>query len=229
MYNLRPNDERSRIAIIFLIISIILELAYFFSDFLEYGMMQKINNDINIDLDRAEMVEMLQGLFAIAYTILLIVTATIFIRWFRRAYYNLSQIVPIDNGEGWAAGAWFVPIYNLFKPKQIMVELWEKTNKILSPKIPNYVNRELGNISIWWALWIISSIGNNIATRMYMRAETAEEFMRSISISMFMSFFSIAAAIILIFIIKKYAVMEYLLTTIKEEHSTAPGEALVSS
>ncbi|WP_299217457.1 DUF4328 domain-containing protein [uncultured Dokdonia sp.] len=228
MYNLRPNDERSRIAVIFLIITIILDLAYFFSDITEYNMMEKINDGIAIDQDRADIIGTLQGLFAIAYTVLLIVTATMFIRWFRRAYYNLSQIVTIDNSEGWAAGAWFVPIYNLFKPKQIMDELWEKTNRILSTQTLNYIKQETNIISIWWALWIISGIGNNIATRMYLRAETAEEYMTSISLSLFMYLFSISSAIAAIFIIKRYSKMEYLLTTIREDTSSTLEEIPIS-
>jgi uncharacterized membrane protein YwzB len=43
MSELRPNDQRARLAIIFLIISIIIETASFLSDYVEYTFMEKFS------------------------------------------------------------------------------------------------------------------------------------------------------------------------------------------
>ena len=50
-----------------------------------------------------------------------------FIKWFRSAYFNIEAAgLNIDKSESTAAWSWFVPIYNLFAPYQIMKEVWLK-------------------------------------------------------------------------------------------------------
>lgn len=214
---LRPNDQRARLAIIFLIIIIILDFASVLADFVEYTFMSKLNDGITIADEKIERLEIIQGFFALAYMLIMILVVIIFIRWFRRAYYNLGRIGRTESTEGWAAGAWFVPFYNLYKPKRIMMELYDKTNRILKLDNPKYDRRDTGMIGIWWACWIISNIGANISTRWYLRAQTAQDYMNSLSISMPMTVLSIVAAILLILIIKKYAAMEELLVQMKEK------------
>lgn len=217
MKDLKPNDQRARIAIIFFIITIMLEAASFLGDFVEYGYMSKFNSGITISDEKIELLEIIQGIFGLAYLLIFILVIIMFIRWFRRAYYNLALLASTESTDGWAAGAWFIPFYNLYKPKRIMMELYDKTNRILKLDNPKYERRDTGNISIWWLLWIVSNIGTNISTKWYLRAETAEDFMQSLSISMPMSIMSIIAAILLIFIIKKYAFMEQLLVEMNEK------------
>ena len=167
--------------------------------------------------EKIELLEIIQSILAIGYLIIFILLIVMFIRWFRRAYYNLAQLVRTESTEGWAAGSWFVPFYNLYKPQRIMRELYNKTNRLLKLDNPQYQRNETTLIGFWWALWIISNIGTNRSTRMYLRAETAEDFMASLSISMPMSILSIAAAILIILIIKKYAFMEELLIVAQEK------------
>lgn len=221
MKDIKPNDQRARIAIIFFIITAMLEAGSFLGDFVEYGYMEKFSAGIAISDEKIELLEILQLVFGIAYILIFILVIIMFIRWFRRAYYNLALFVPTESTDGWAAGAWFVPFYNLYKPKQIMMELYNKTNRILKLDNPKYQRRETDIVGIWWLLWIVSNIGTNVSTRRYLRAETAEEFMNSLLISMPMSILSIIAAILLIFIIKKYAFMEQLLVDMNEKEIQA--------
>jgi len=99
--------------------------------------------------------DLVSGVWGLAYLVILIMCYVRFIKWFRRAYFNLEASgVIIDNSESTAAWAWFVPIYNLFAPYQIMKELWVKTQKtyIKDPKPINNL------ISWWWGVWIFNFI-----------------------------------------------------------------------
>lgn len=223
MIGLKPNDQRARIAIIFFIVIIILDAASFLSDYVEYGYMKKINAGLTLSDDKIELLEIVQGAFGLAYVLVFILVIIMFIRWFRRAYYNLALLVRTESTDGWAAGAWFIPFYNLYKPKQIMKELWDKTNRILKLDDSSYEPRDTTIIGFWWILWIVSNIGTNVSTRKYLRAETAEEFMESLSISMPMTILSMVAAVLVLLIIRKYSSMEQLLLTAqekKEQHNT---------
>jgi hypothetical protein len=61
---------------------------------------------------------------------LLVLTAILFIRWFRRAYRNVEPL----GGErrfktGWAIGGWFVPFLNLWRPEQIANDIWHRASR----------------------------------------------------------------------------------------------------
>ena len=46
--------------------------------------------------------------------------------WMFRAYNNVDAVAPGARryDGGWAIGSWFVPILNLFRPKQIINDIW---------------------------------------------------------------------------------------------------------
>jgi hypothetical protein len=63
---------------------------------------------------------------AIAALLTLLATAAVFITWFARVVNRLHAARPNEfrYGAGWAIGAWFVPVLNLFRPKQIADDAW---------------------------------------------------------------------------------------------------------
>lgn len=91
------------------------------------------------------------GLTMLAYLICII----LFIMWFRRAYYNLHQLTKnLSYKESWAAWAWFVPIMHLFRPYQIMKELYEETDVLLTRSKAMPHNLNIGLLKWWWGLWV---------------------------------------------------------------------------
>ena len=72
MTKLRPNDQRARLAIIFFIISIIIEVASFLSDYVEYTFMEKFSNGIEVSDEKIELLEIIQSILAIGYLIIFI-------------------------------------------------------------------------------------------------------------------------------------------------------------
>lgn len=101
--------------------------------------------------------DMYAGLFAFLFIPIAIITIIRFIKWFRRSYCNLNRVgIDTDKKEGWAAGSWFIPIYNLGAPESIMKEIWEKTQKFYTNNIED---NEI--ITKWWILWITTLILNS--------------------------------------------------------------------
>jgi Domain of unknown function (DUF4328) len=66
---------------------------------------------------------------ATAEIVLFVFTAIAFLFWLHRCYANLLELGSRDLRftPGSAVGYWFVPILNLFRPKQILDELWQET------------------------------------------------------------------------------------------------------
>jgi hypothetical protein len=106
----------------------------------------------------SRMLIMANGLIAIGRIIGYIVLIVLFIMWMRRAY-NTLHIAGSRNlhySEGWAAGAWFVPIINFFYPLQIMRDIWHETQNVFRKNGEVYEKQEDNITGWWWALWLLA-------------------------------------------------------------------------
>jgi len=90
-------------------------------------------------------------------SVLLIIAGYVtLIMWLRRAYYNLHQLPDIrpDYSDGWAAGAWFVPFINFWRPYTIMREVWQDTQRAALGRI--VVPSTL--VGWWWVASVLKLI-----------------------------------------------------------------------
>jgi hypothetical protein len=101
------------------------------------------------------------GGIGIVQLLALITTAVLFLRWFYAAYGNLPLLSAGSPRfkRGWAIGAWFVPILNLFRPKQIANDIWRGSDPQLSPEAsPDWSGGSLpGLYALWWGGWIVDT------------------------------------------------------------------------
>lgn len=150
-----------------------------------------------------------------------LISAVTFIQWFRRAYFNLHlKVNHLSQTEGWAAGSWFVPIVNLYRPYQIMKELYKETKEFLTEKELNISKSFNTNyLGIWWALWIISSVVGQFVFRYSMRTETLEEISRMTVVSMALNIIGIPLALVTIKVIREYSKVEPLLEEANDEYN----------
>ena len=85
----------------------------------------------------------------------------LFAVWFYRAYQNVLALRATGRySPGWAIGAWFVPILNLFRPKQIADDIWRTSDPALSTE-PGSSWMELKVDPLlhwWWAAWVLTSV-----------------------------------------------------------------------
>jgi len=104
---------------------------------------------------------------------LYLATVVVFCCWIVRANKNARALgaTGLRTTPGWAAGWFFVPIFNLWRPYQAMKELWlashypESWTRIdASPLLP-----------AWWTLWIVANIVLRLSSRMVSRSTTASD------------------------------------------------------
>jgi len=165
LYPVLPNKERAKHAIVVFYIVFFGSLANLAFRIWQFITFQKWSSDPStIDMDLAYQMDDLEIFVVVGSLLLIILAAIFFILWFRRAYYNLHAVAPgqASFGEGWAAGAWFVPILNLFRPYQIMKEIWEGSQRAMPHRFPSIASSAI--VGNWWALWIISRFAINIAS-----------------------------------------------------------------
>lgn len=219
MENLRPNGQRAKIAIMLLWIVLTVEIISLLSDYLQYDLLQTVANGGQITTETATDNDLRQKIIGIIYLIVYVISGITFIRWFRRAYYNLHlKAETLSFTEGWAAGCWFVPIISLYRPYQIMKELYQETQTLLSKNDENYVqNLNTNSIGWWWTLWIIASFLGQFIFRYSLKAETIDELITTTIASIAASIIGIPLAIITVKVIKDYAEIEALLYELKDE------------
>ena len=205
---MKPNEQRAKTAIILIIVVMIFSVISLFSDSLEYGLL----TSSEITTEAAESNDTRQRIIAIFSLIAYIISIVTFISWFRRAYYNLhSKIENLDNSEAAAAYSWFIPIVNLYKPQNIMKEIFEETELFLEQNIEKYnAPTNISKVQLWWTFWIVVNILSNIQFRMSLNADTIDELINSNIFSMVISILSIPLAIVTINVIKEYSKIETL-------------------
>ena len=93
-----------------------------------------------------------------------------FLLWFYRAYSNLRRLGlhNLRYTPGWAVGSWFIPFFNLVRPKQIANDLYRATadGKLHSSgPIDSHPVSPL--LHWWWAVYILTAVVSLFAASYY--------------------------------------------------------------
>jgi Domain of unknown function (DUF4328)/Uncharacterised protein family UPF0547/Protein of unknown function (DUF2510) len=101
-----------------------------------------------------------------------LVTAIAFLFWFYRAYRNLIRtgIRDVRYGTGWAVGGWFIPFFNLVRPKQVANDIWKGSASAGTVGVARWREVPLSSlVNWWWGVWILGwlmvSLGNQAVTK----------------------------------------------------------------
>lgn len=219
---LKPNQQRAKNAILLIWIVLALEILAILSSLLQYDLLQTAINGGEISEESANSNDLREQVIAILYLIAYVISVVTFILWFRRAYFNLHlKVKHLSHPEGWAAGSWFVPFTNLYRPYQIMKELYQETKALLVKK-EIFFKGDLATSTLgwWWALWLLNNFAGQIVFRYSLNAESLEELNTTTVLGIFSNIIGIPLALLAIKVIKDYANVESLLHEVKDEPET---------
>jgi hypothetical protein len=172
-------------------------LEFRFLDDLENGIFQ---SDARLE-QVAAAVDDRQLIAAVFQTGFRVILAFLVLRWVYIACANAHARTDIKMKftPGWAVGWYFVPLFNLVRPFQAMLEVWHVSqNPAVAPpqKTPALVGA-------WWFFWINSLIVDRIASRTIIRAETIDDFQLSNAAYLATDLLLIPLTVALIFLINK--------------------------
>jgi hypothetical protein len=166
--------------------------------------------------DAEDRVDQASIAIVVAYVVLGIFT---FIPWFHRAYSNLPKlgVAHLRYGTGWAIGAWFIPIFNLFRPKQIANDI----DRASAPDALVTTNAwhqraPAALLHWWWGLFLLSGFLANFAARAIINAANDQIFVHrqealdaleqeraGFALDAFASVVAIVAAVLAILVIRR--------------------------
>lgn len=164
------------------------------------------------DLARADALQVVGGVLQVT---LLVATAVVFIIWFHRVRRN-ADFFALDSCEmksGWAIGAWFVPIGNLWLPRKVAGEVWNAgidwDSEARRPS-PTPVN-------VWWALFVATWLVGRVAGSAYKDAAGVEEMKRAAGMMMFSDALDAVAAVFALLFVRKLTRMQLDKATARQE------------
>jgi hypothetical protein len=124
------------------------------------------------------------------------------------------------RGAGWAIGAWFIPFVNLVLPAMVVHDVWRR-----SPSVDEYGYRheESGALVVWWWLaWIASNLLQPI-TGSSDDSTSAAALRSADNWRSFGAAFAVAAAVLLIGVVRRLAARQSILARTGPAAATVPA------
>ncbi len=138
------------------------------------------------------------GMTATVQLIAVILASIAFLFWFGRAYSNLhkSGLEGIKFSSGWAVGSFFVPFLNLYRPYDVMRDLWRGSFHLARGASSNEWSevRPYPLLSWWWLAYLTTSILSRVASIRYGSAFTLDQLDSALNFYLFVDLFDAAAA-----------------------------------
>jgi Domain of unknown function (DUF4328) len=157
-----PLGRRRRAVVVALCVLIAIDLLVVVSALLELNLVDRVEAGEAVTDSELDGNDNRQAAVAFLNFGGLIACGVFFIRWLRAACRNADVVAPglRRYGHGWAIGAWFVPFLNLWRPKQIVNDVWRAGgSRGSSERLPWWLD-------VWWAGWIASGILSQVGFRL---------------------------------------------------------------
>ncbi len=221
---LRPNQQRAKRAILFVWAVFGIKMIALISDVMQYSLLKSIAAGEMVTEQQKVSNDIREAIISLFYLVIFIGSIITFIQWFRRAYFNLGLLSNnLSTTDGWAAGAWFIPIMSLFRPYQMMKEMFIVTNVILKAKVEGYKSMpSVKTVGVWWAFWIISNVLGNVVVRIQLNATEVDGMITATLCQIILGFFYFPLTMITVRLIKEYAFMETQLVNLQPVESDSP-------
>lgn len=138
----------------------------------------------------------------------LLATAVVFLIWLRRVRRNAEVFDPVAHSmrPGWAIGAWFVPIGNLWLPYRVVRDV--RTASEL-PGTPGGRSAFPGVLlHAWWVALVAAQLFGRYASRRYEAAETLDEITDALDLVAFSDALDIVAAVLAVLLVRGLTAMQ---------------------
>ncbi|MEU9302525.1 DUF4328 domain-containing protein [Streptomyces sp. NPDC048269] len=152
--------------------------------------------------------DILTGLAGGLQLLAMLATATVFIVWFYRVRVNGEIFRPdaFSQGRGWAIGAWFIPVGNLFLPFRTARQIWTASTQ-LGPD-GSYRHVSSAPLTAWWTVWVAALCFDRVFSQMYKRAETPAAVRDASLVGIAADLLMVAAAVFAVLFVRKLTALQ---------------------
>lgn len=194
----QPLDRSARWVVRGFALQAALLVAVLFGELNLIAVLARVDNGTTT-MGRAEFADRWDLAASIGWIGALLITAVVFMAWFRRAHRNLGALEAygMQRSSGWAIGAWFVPFANLVMPKRIADEIWRGSEPDTASR---NVHRSSGAasgqlVTAWWTLWIAAALVGWVANQLWRAADDTGSSIAATGVSVLHSAVLLAALV----------------------------------
>jgi len=133
-----------------------------------------------------------------------IFTGVLFFIWIYRVHGNLPALGArhLRFTPGWAVGWFFIPFMNLFRPYQVVQEIWKASDPFYADDHTWKTTRSSPIIRWWWILFLMSTISGNFVAKVIGFEIEPKVFHQLARIKLISDGLDIVAAILAILVVR---------------------------
>jgi len=162
-------SARTQLLLCLLVILLLLDIAAVFSGLAQADLINRAIRGEIITESEAVANDSRQAAIGFGQIALGVAMAVAFFMWIYRANKNLRSLraAGLSFTPGWAVGWFFVPFMNLFRPYQVVSEIWKASDPMVNMADDTSWKAVTTSpiVGCWWALFLISNFIANIALR----------------------------------------------------------------
>jgi hypothetical protein len=144
---LRSAHGLARLVVAVLAVALVVDVVAVATGVLQASLVGKVAGGQTLPREALQAGDGRQRLVGMAQVVALLASAALFLPWLRAAYGNLPALGAVPRfGPTWAAVCFLVPILNLFRPYQVVRELWAGS-----------VGGGAAIVGWWWAAYLVAS------------------------------------------------------------------------
>jgi hypothetical protein len=143
-----------------------------------------------------------QVIVALVWLVAFVAGVITFLFWLHSATSNLWRIGAMSPKftPGWSVGWWFVPIANLFKPYQVLKEVWVGSTPD-DPEYPMGVKPVWSWLRWYWVAYLVGGWLGWMVFQMSSGAEVIDELLASAFVSLLSdSTFAVAGTLLFVYV-----------------------------
>jgi hypothetical protein len=130
-----------------------------------------------------------------------------FLMWFHRAHRNLRALgaTELRFTPGWAVGWWFMPVYSIYRPYQVMKEIWQGSNPATRPGIEEspWPTPSTAMVGWWWGLFLFMCAAQWFSDQVVKQAHSIEDTMAASWVKIGFCAITAVAALLAILVVRR--------------------------
>lgn len=218
---------------VLLIVFGVISLVSIFFTITEIGLLEQIESGAIVSEAEVTNNDDRQAAIGALYIVAFVATVIAFCMWIHRASTNLPPLGVHDQrfSPRWAVGWWFVPIMWLFRPYQVMKEVWKGSYPIKG-LVAQAAWRDAPVSPLlgwWWAAWLLSAWVGNVGVQIFLRGQTTDELITGdwlVVVSEVIGILAIVLVFVLVQQITSNQEEKYTAREAEEESKTGPAGIL---
>lgn len=183
----RPATWLTRLVLGSLVVQMLLSLALAAELGWRYAVLEQMPTDMATSVATADWHERLQGALEVAVGIPYAAAWILYFGWIYRVHRNLRALgnPTLEFSPGWAIAWYFMPILSLFKPFEVMREIWHGSDPDLSD-VPRdrWPTGSLALLRWWWGFHIAAYLVHYLVYYTARDAVSLEMIQRAVAVAL---------------------------------------------